>query len=64
MTLVGANAKFGKGQELSSNLRLNVDTGVDVGAGSIGASVGGFGGSIGRKIALNTPFGGVSFKLW
>ena len=64
VTLVGANAKFGKGQELKSELRVNADTGVDIGAGSVAGSVAGFGGSIGRNMAIKTPVGSISFKLW
>ena len=38
--------------------------GVEVGIDGVGATFGGWGGSIGRKMAINTPFGGISFKFW
>ena len=64
VTIVGANAKFGCGQEVKGELRFNVDTGVEIGAGSLEVSVGGLGGRIGRTMAIKTPYGGLAFKLW
>jgi len=64
VTVVGANAKFGTGQEASAKFRPNLDTGYDVGAGSVGVTVAGWGGSIGRRVAIGTPLGGFSVKLW
>ena len=49
---------------MKSELRVNADTGVDIGAGSLEVSVAGIGGSIGRNMAIKTPIGGISFKLW
>ena len=60
---MGHKLKFEGGQELQSELRLNVDTGIDVGAGSVGVSAAGFRVQVGRVIGFNTPVGGVRFKI-
>ena len=51
-------------QEFNANLGLNADTGFEVGVDGVDVSVAGFGGSIGRRVGINTPIGGFSFKLW
>ena len=62
--LVDSKVTFGKGQELKSNLGLNVDTGFEAGVGSVSGSVAGVGATLGRTVGIKTPIGGFSLKLW
>ena len=62
--LISSEAKFGKNQSVKTNIGLNVDTGVELGADGVGVSVAGLGVSVGRNMAIKTPFGGLNLKLW
>ena len=62
--VVDVNVKFSENQGMDANLGLNADTGFEAGVDGVSASVLGLGFSLGRNTGINTPFGGISFKLW
>jgi hypothetical protein len=62
--LISVENKLSEHTSLKTNVGLNVDTGVEIGIDGIGASVAGIGFSVGRNMAIKTPFGGINLKLW